>query len=764
WLIVSASSENATITISNSTLLYTTNNNFVGTDAITYIVQDQSGGTYPATATVTVHQSGADRTQGSAKITVNGVNDAPVISGESQVEIINTTITNPFSNISVTDVDNNGNELVTVSVYLNNEQQGILYYPQPNVFRKEGNRYIASGHAPEVATLLLKGLCFQPTPSGRVNQSKSESILINLSVFDGHSETVSDKTLVTVTHPPSSVILPFKLNGLPDSETGSEFGNAVAVSGKTMVIGSYLKDNNGIDSGGVYVYERGDGRAYNQWKVKDILMPEDIIKRDNFGESLDIDGEMIAVGASMKNEHGKKDSGAVYIYEKESKDSDGWVQTSKLTLPKELAKSGDQFGRAVSINEGNLFVGAPYYDANGKDSGAVFVFEKNPFVEGGWELTQTIIHDGDRMDWFGFSLDVDGTYAVVGAPGADRSKEVDGFELGAAYIFSNKNRVKGGWVLDDTLDLFDDPRASRGDGFGSSVAVDGISVVVGSFLFDASLRNGERVKDSGAAFVYERNNKEDLSWDLIDELFSQELHENEKFGTSVDINYRYLIVGKNSINANYPAGDVHLYERDISGTENWLFSGMLHPERDDTVSGFGSSVALGDNVAIIGASQDRESDLYERSGKVYVNYLELPGAFHSTDYVKDWINIHFDKDLIIRPSLERVLWGQSADPDNDSLTNAIELFFGTDPNSPDEGALFRITRNEKSLSMIYPRSKIIPEGFYGIEWSTNLKDWSNSGLAFKILEDKEGYHLIEASIDVKEAKSLYMRINLNNNK
>ena len=66
--------------------------------------------------------------------------------------------------------------------------------------------------------------------------------------------------------------------------------------------------------------------------------------------------------------------------------------------------------------------------------------------------------------------------------------------------------------------------------------------------------------------------------------------------------------------------------------------------------------------------------------------------------------------------------------------------------------------------MIYPRSKIIPKGFYGIEWSTNLKDWSNSGLAFKILEDKEGYHLVEASIDVKEAKTLYMRINLNNNK
>ena len=96
WLIVSASSENATITINNSELLYTPNNNFVGSDAITYIVQDQSGGTYPAKAIVTVHQSGADRTQGSAKITVNGVNTAPVISGEIQIEMIDTAITNPF--------------------------------------------------------------------------------------------------------------------------------------------------------------------------------------------------------------------------------------------------------------------------------------------------------------------------------------------------------------------------------------------------------------------------------------------------------------------------------------------------------------------------------------------------------------------------------------------------------------------------------------------------------------------------------------------
>ena len=90
-----------------------------------------------------------------------------------------------------------------------------------------------------MATLLLQGLCFQPTPSGRVQKNQTNPIVINLEVFDGHVETLSDKTLVTVSHPSSTVILPFDLNGSPDSETGSEFGNAVAVNGKTMVVGSY---------------------------------------------------------------------------------------------------------------------------------------------------------------------------------------------------------------------------------------------------------------------------------------------------------------------------------------------------------------------------------------------------------------------------------------------------------------------------------------------------------------------------------------------
>ena len=53
-------------------------------------------------------------------------------------------------------------------------------------------------------------------------------------------------------------------------------------------------------------------------------------------------------------------------------------------------------------------------------------------------------------------------------------------------------------------------------------------------------------------------------------------------------------------------------------------SEILYPENNDVVSGFGSSLALGSNVAIIGASQDKESDLYERSEKFLLAILKFP--------------------------------------------------------------------------------------------------------------------------------------------
>ena len=101
----------------------------------------------------------------------------------------------------------------------------VLYYPQL-VYSRDRDRYVIWSYTTS-GYITSPGALFSADSIWSGQRNQTESIVINLEVFDGHVETLSDKTLVTVSHPSSTVILPFDLNGSPDSETGSEFGNAL---------------------------------------------------------------------------------------------------------------------------------------------------------------------------------------------------------------------------------------------------------------------------------------------------------------------------------------------------------------------------------------------------------------------------------------------------------------------------------------------------------------------------------------------------------
>ncbi|NCG27700.1 MAG: hypothetical protein GWP42_09180, partial [Verrucomicrobiales bacterium] len=759
WLISEAESATAQVQISDGRLLYTPVQGFTGTDVITYTVEDQSGGTYQGKAIVQVHESGSDRDQGTAKVTINGVNDAPVISGARKFEVINTQVINPFSEIIVTDVDDQGNELLSVSVELSDPDQGILFHPEPGIFSWEGGKYIAKGFSPRQITTILHGLCFQASSGGRVTKGNEEITNIILYVSDLYSETVEDGTAVTAVHPPSSKVLPLNLIGETDSETGSHFGNAVAISGDTMVVGSFLRDVKGIDSGAVYIYERNEGADGQSWILVKILTPEDGLAKDQFGVSLDLVNDTLVVGANLKKVGSKKRAGAVYVFERNHGGDSNWGEVNKITLGDDLSNIGDQFGRSVGLSEGVLIVGAPFSDYVSTDSGAAFVFERNQGGVNNWGMSQAIRHEGDRLDWFGFSVDIDGMFAVIGAPGANRSSDFNDFELGSAYIYKKSSRTEEPWGIEKKLDLFNDPRASRADNFGSSVSIKGTNVVVGSFLFDGFSETGDRVLNSGAAFIYRRDKGGQKNWGKAKDLFSQVPGKNDRFGVSVDIDSRYLVIGTHSINPDFPSGYVQLYSSDISDHSAWNFEDVLLPSRQDRVIGFGSSLALDNGTAVIGAPLDRESALYERSGIVFVNYLQTSTDFHNSDYVRDWIEENFDKEIIERPSLEGSHWGLTADPDSDSYPNGIELLLGTDPNKADHQVITETLINKGSFSFIYPRSKRVPNGLMFTQWSDDLKSWSMGGITETVIEDHDDYELIEAKVNINGSKSIYMRLN-----
>ena len=90
--------------------------------------------------------------------------------------------------------------------------------------------------------------------------------------------------------------------------TEDNFGNSVSISGDFVIIGLNL-DEEGTKVGSAYLFER-DGTT---WTQKDKLLATDGAAHDLYGLSVSISGDLIAIGAIWDNDNGSN-SGSVYMY------------------------------------------------------------------------------------------------------------------------------------------------------------------------------------------------------------------------------------------------------------------------------------------------------------------------------------------------------------------------------------------------------------------------------------------------------------------
>ncbi len=157
----------------------------------------------------------------------------------------------------------------------------------------------------------------------------------------------------------------------------------------------------------------------------------------------------------------------------------GWPTTPTTTLSDPKATDDDEFGAPVAVSGKTAVVGA-YGTSSG--AGAAYIYVNGTT---GWPTTPTttLSNSGGTADeYFGGSVAVSGTTAVVGAPS-------NGSQKGKAYIY-----VKGasGWPTTPTSKQ-KDPAATSGDYFGGSVAVSGKTAIVGA---DGTDSNG------GSVYIY----------------------------------------------------------------------------------------------------------------------------------------------------------------------------------------------------------------------------------------------------------------------
>jgi FG-GAP repeat len=201
-----------------------------------------------------------------------------------------------------------------------------------------------------------------------------------------------------------------------DGRDGDRFGVDLAISGTTLVVGAeFGVGSSGNERGAAYVFE-WNGTA---WVQQAKLTPSDGALSDLFGQDVDIDGDIIVVGARNANRVGTyyttTASGSAYVFERSGTT---WTQ-QRLPEPTERRA----FGASVAISGNTICVGMIGSESLGtQPHGNAFVYTRGGF----WSM-QTELRPSDLVptDAYGTSCDIEDDTIVVGAPRARPTSSPD---------------------------------------------------------------------------------------------------------------------------------------------------------------------------------------------------------------------------------------------------------------------------------------------------------------------------------------------------
>ncbi len=215
----------------------------------------------------------------------------------------------------------------------------------------------------------------------------------------------------------------------PDGQIDDQFGWSIALSGDTVGVGAYADNDHGADAGAVYLFERDSGGA-GAWGQTHKLFGAGAVAGDLFGVVLDLDGDTLAVGAPQDNERARR-AGAAYVFERDRNGAGAWGQTRKVRFAE--GASWNLFGNSLDLEGDNLAIGAwNAYNADGVKSGTAFLFQRNLNGTDRWGLLQRFAPDDSAEGQsFGGSISIFSDTILSGAAGDDTTAE----NAGAAYLF-----------------------------------------------------------------------------------------------------------------------------------------------------------------------------------------------------------------------------------------------------------------------------------------------------------------------------------------
>src|SRR6266508_458911 len=152
-----------------------------------------------------------------------------------------------------------------------------------------------------------------------------------------------------------------------DAASGDRFGDAVGISGNTVVVGA---SDAASDAGSAYVFVRSG----TSWSQQAMLTASDAAVFDLFGRALAVSGDTAVIGAPSDDTDAGPNAGSAYVF---VRSGTSWSQQAKLTASD--AAAFDFFGAAVAISGDTVVVGALADDTDaGSNAGSAYVFVSAP--------------------------------------------------------------------------------------------------------------------------------------------------------------------------------------------------------------------------------------------------------------------------------------------------------------------------------------------------------------------------------------------------
>ncbi|NER02852.1 MAG: hypothetical protein F6K17_09580, partial [Okeania sp. SIO3C4] len=177
----------------------------------------------------------------------------------------------------------------------------------------------------------------------------------------------------------------------PDASTGDQFGYSVALSDNTALIGSWLDDDNGSNSGSAYLFDTNTGSLLHKFTAPDAS------PNDWFGYSVALNDNAALIGSYLDDDNGES-SGSAYLF-----DTTTGSLLHKFIAPD--ASPNDWFGKSVALSDNTALIGSPLDNDNGYNSGSAYLFDTTT----GNFLQKFTAPDGSLGDVFGDSVALSGS-------------------------------------------------------------------------------------------------------------------------------------------------------------------------------------------------------------------------------------------------------------------------------------------------------------------------------------------------------------------